>query len=158
MPYDSQGNFYRVHNWEQDRLDDVEIVSDRHDEEDDNFAEGLSQCFLRNGQVALTGNLNVGNNRIQNLANGSANGDAINKGQLNTALSAKANDNAVVKLNGIQTIDGTKTFSSSPMVPTPLLNDNSTKVVTTAYICTKFKKVNSLPASPDANTFYFIPE
>lgn len=158
MPYDSQGNFYRVHNWEQDRLDDVEIVSDRHDEEDDNFAEGLSQCFLRDGRVALAGNMNVGNNRIQNMANGSATKDAVNKGQMDTALSAKANDNAVVKLSGNQTVAGTKTFSSSPVVPTPAVSDNSTRAATTAYINTKFKKVNSLPSSPDANTFYFIPE
>lgn len=42
--------------------------------------------------------------------------------------------------------------------PTPPVSDNSTKIATTAYINTKFKKVSTLPASPDANTFYFIPE
>ena len=36
---------------------------------------------------------------------------------LATALSAKANDNAVVKLTGNQTIAWTKTFSTSPVVP-----------------------------------------
>ena len=42
--------------------------------------------------------------------------------------------------------------------PTPTVSDNSTKIATTAYINTKFKKVSTLPASPNANTFYFIPE
>ena len=84
MPYDSQGNFYRIHNWEQDRIDDIEIVSDRHDEEDDNFAEGLSQCLLRDGRSALSGNLNAGNNKIQNLTNGTASKDAVNKGQMDS--------------------------------------------------------------------------
>ncbi len=162
MSYDSQGNFHRVHNWEQDRLDDIEIVSDRHDEEDDNFANGLSQCFLRDGRAALTGNMNAGNNKIRNLSSGTVSTDAVNKGQMDTALAAKAADNAVVKLTGNQTIGGTKTFSASPVVPTPAAGDNSTKAATTAYVVTyinaKFKKVNSLPASPDANTFYFIPE
>ena len=86
MPYDSQGNFYRVHNWEQDRIDDIEIVSDRHDEEDDNFAEGLSQCVLRDGRAALTDNLNAGNNKIQNLKTGTGTTDAVNKGQMDTAI------------------------------------------------------------------------
>ena len=36
---------------------------------------------------------------------------------LATALSAKANDNAVVKLTGNQTVAWTKTFSTSPVVP-----------------------------------------
>jgi len=31
----------------------------------------------------------------------------------------KANDSAVVKLTGAQTVTGVKTFSSSPIVPTP---------------------------------------
>ncbi len=88
MPYDSQGNFYRIHNWEQDRQDDIEIVSDRHDEEDNNFAEGLSQCVLRDGRAALIGNLNVGNNKIQNVANASASKDAVNKGQMDTAINS----------------------------------------------------------------------
>jgi len=88
MPYDSQGNFHRIHNWEQDRLDDVEIVSDRHDEEDNNFAEGLSQCFLRDGRTTLGGNMNTGNHKIQNLANGSASKDAVNKGQMDSAISS----------------------------------------------------------------------
>ena len=47
MAFDSEGNFTRLHNWEQDRLNDVGIVSDRHDEEDDNFATSLNLCFLR---------------------------------------------------------------------------------------------------------------
>ena len=45
MPFDSQGNFTRLHSWEQDRIDDIDIVTDHHDAEDDNFAEGLNQCF-----------------------------------------------------------------------------------------------------------------
>lgn len=47
MPFDSQGNFTRLHSWEQDRIDDIDIVTDHHDAEDDNFADGFNQCFLR---------------------------------------------------------------------------------------------------------------
>lgn len=158
MAYDARGNFVRVHNWEQDRLNNIEIASDRHDEEDDNFAAGLSACMLRDGRASMTGNLQMDGYRITGVGTGTASTDAVNKSQMNTALSAKADNSAVVKLSGNQTVAGTKTFSSSPVVPTPSVSDNSTKAATTAYINTKFKKVNSLPSSPDSNTFYFIPE
>lgn len=87
MPYDSNGNFTRVHNWEEDRQNDIDIVSDRHDEEDDNFADGLSDCFLRDGRATMTGDLKMGSYQIKNLAAGSALTDGINKQQLETATS-----------------------------------------------------------------------
>lgn len=62
-----------------------------------------------------------------------------------------------VKTYGDQTISGIKTFNSSPIIPTPEVGDNTQKGATTAYINNKFQVVNSLPASPDSNTFYFIP-
>ena len=45
-----------------------------------------------------------------------------------------ANDSAVVHKTGDETIAGIKTFSSSPIAPTPTLADNSTKVATTAFV------------------------
>lgn len=105
MPFDSTGNFTRVHNWEDDRLNDVDIVSDRHDEEDDNFAEGISACLCKDGRSVMTGNLNVGGCRVVNVGVAQAANDAVNKGQLDTV-----NNNAV-HIVGAQTITGNKTFS-----------------------------------------------
>lgn len=82
MPYDSEGNFTRIHSWEEDRVNDIDIVSDRHDEEDDNFAAGLNDCMLRDGRSAMTGDLKMNNFQIKNLANGTVNSDAVNKKQL----------------------------------------------------------------------------
>lgn len=104
MPYDSQGNFYRIHNWERDRIDDIEIVSDRHDEEDDNFAEGLSQCLLRDGRSALIGNLNAGNNKIQNLTAGTSTQDAVNKGQMDTAINTAKTTVTTAYQNYVKTV------------------------------------------------------
>ncbi len=84
MAYDARGNFVRIHNWEQDRLNNVEIASDRHDEEDDNFAAGLSACLLRDGRAAMTGNLQMNGYRITGVGTGTASTDAVNKAQLNT--------------------------------------------------------------------------
>ena len=67
MPFDSEGNFTRIHSWEDDRINDIDIVTDHHDEEDNNLAEGLSQTFLRDGRVAMRGNIDAGNFQIKNL-------------------------------------------------------------------------------------------
>ena len=82
MPFDSYGNFTRVHNWEQDRIDDIDIVTDHHDEEDDNFTEALNQCFLRNGTVPMQGELNLGGFKAVRVGNGTDKADAVNKSQL----------------------------------------------------------------------------
>lgn len=84
MPYDSQGNFTRVMNWEQDRINDIEIVSDRHDAEDDNFAGGFNLAMCRDGRSVATGNFKMGNFKITGMANGASSSDAVNKGQLDS--------------------------------------------------------------------------
>ena len=98
MPFDSEGNFTRVHNWEEDRQNDIDIVSDRHDEEDDNFANGFNDCMLRDGRASMTGDLKMGNFQIKNVAKGTVSTDAVNKSQLdelgsntNTTLTALLN-------------------------------------------------------------------
>lgn len=88
MPFDSNGNFTRVHNWEQDRKDNIDIVSDRHDEEDDNFEGGLNECMLRDGRAAMEGNLKMGNFQVRNMANGTLPDDAVNKSQLDSSSSS----------------------------------------------------------------------
>lgn len=118
MPFDSEGNFSRLHNWEDDRQNNIEIVTDHMDEEDNNFANGLSQCFLKNGLSRMGGNLDAGNFQVRNVANASSSGDAVNKGQLDT-------------------------------VNTTLSTNKADK--------SAFQVVETLPAEPDNDTFYFIP-
>lgn len=91
MPFDSNGNFTRTQNWTSDFENGIEIVCDRHDDEDDNFANGFNECMLRDGRAPATGNLKMGNFRITGLADGQTSNDAINKGQLdaqNSSLSS----------------------------------------------------------------------
>lgn len=87
MPFDSEGNFTRVHNWESDRQADIDIVSDRHDEEDDNFANGFNDCMLRDGRATMQGDLKMGNFQVKQVANGTVSTDAVNKSQLDKATS-----------------------------------------------------------------------
>ena len=98
MPFDTTGNFSRIHSWEDDRLNDIDIASDRHDEEDDNFAEGLSACVCKDGRSIMSGNLNLGGYRISNLANAAASSDAVNKSQLEETVSElETTLNALIK-------------------------------------------------------------
>lgn len=90
MPFDSQGNFTRLHNWEDDRQNDVEIVTDNHDEEDDNFAAGLNLCFLRDGRAAMQNNLDAGNFQVKNVRAATFDKDAVNLKQLTEKLEEAA--------------------------------------------------------------------
>lgn len=94
MPFDSQGKFTRLHSWEQDRIDDIDIVSDHHDEEDDNFADGLNECLLRSGLVPMEGNLNLGGFKLVNMGAATSEQDAVNRSQLN-----EAKDDVISQLN-----------------------------------------------------------
>lgn len=44
------------------------------------------------------------------------------------------------------------------IAPTPQTSDNSTQIATTAWVNNKFQKVSTLPAQPDPNVIYLIPE
>lgn len=63
----------------------------------------------------------------------------INLPGVNTTGNQNTTGNAATVTNGVytigdQTISGVKTFSSSPIVPTPTAGDSSTKVATTAFV------------------------
>ena len=89
MPFDSQGNFTRVMNWQEDAANAVPIVASRHDDEDDNFAQGFNDCFCRDGRATAQGNFKMGGYKITGLGNGTTNNDAVNLSQLTAASSAQ---------------------------------------------------------------------
>jgi hypothetical protein len=104
MPFDSNGVFTRVMNWTQDRQNHIAIECGRHDQEDDNFAQGFNDCFCRDGRAAATGNFNLGNNKIQNIATGTASTDAVNKGQMDSAINTAKNSVTTAYQNYVKTV------------------------------------------------------
>jgi hypothetical protein len=94
-------------NWTSDQQNGIAIECGRHDAEDNNFAEGFNETFCRDGRAAATGNFNLGNHKIQNLADGIAATDAVTKGQLDASSAAG------VSLNTDQTITGNKVFQGN---------------------------------------------
>ena len=49
-------------------------------------------------------------------------------------------------------------FTGTPTVPTPANSTTDTQAINAAFIANKFQVVSALPASPDANVFYFVEE
>lgn len=64
---------------------------------------------------------------------------AVRKGYVDTELALKANDADVVKTSGNQTVDGTKTFTTSPPVPSKstAAGANPTVIATEAQVALK---------------------
>jgi hypothetical protein len=80
MPFDLSGNFTRSYNYTQDRDNGIKILASRIDGEFDNFATAMNSVFFRNGIVPLSGSLDMGLNRIINIADGSAASPAVKFG------------------------------------------------------------------------------
>lgn len=72
MPFDGSGNFSRLFSFTQDRNNGIKILASRVDGEFDNVASALNQGFFRTGIVGMTGDLNMGLNRLVGLSDGAA--------------------------------------------------------------------------------------
>jgi len=104
MPFDVAGNFSRLHNWQDDRDAGIRILADRHDAEDDNFALGFNQTFLRTGAAPMTGDLNMNGNGIHTIEAGSAAVPGLTfELDVDTGLFQPAPDQLGVSVSGLQT-------------------------------------------------------
>lgn len=79
---------------------------------------------------------------------------------LNTALSAKANDSDVVKLSGTQTINWQKTFWTSPIVPskTSAATNTWTAIATEAQVYAKQNKLTAQTAYTSKGSATKVPQ
>lgn len=95
MPYDGNGNYtlppvYKA-------TPGTEIITTQHNTPLEDIQAALNAVLLRNGSAPITGNWNMGTNRITFLADGVANADAANVGQLKALLNNTA-------LTGVTTV------------------------------------------------------
>lgn len=133
MAYDGAGNFIRVHNWQQDAANGLNISAPECDAEDDGFAGGLTLAVTRDGQGKMASNflpnadntLSLGSavarwksiNGVPILALSNLAGDIRNYGASSgsdcaTAVTASAAANKVVIFPA-----GTWPMASTPTVP-----------------------------------------
>ena len=110
MPFNGSGVFQRVRNWVSDAAGGIKIRADFHDNEDDGFAVGLTNCITRDGQTIITQNIPWNNKRITGLA------DPVNPQDAATqnSVSAIATSVAVPLAGG--TMTGPLILSGDPTV------------------------------------------
>jgi microcystin-dependent protein len=76
--------------WVGDASVGVKIEATRHDTQDQDFQDGINACLNKDGSNPATGNLNLGSNKITNLANGTVSADAATFGQLQAIVPSGA--------------------------------------------------------------------
>lgn len=142
MPFNGSGTFIRVMNWTNDALANIRIRADRHDQEDDNLAQGLSQCITKDGQTTVTNNLPMANYRHTNV--GAAQGvnqyaryDQVQLGKAVWAVAGGTSDaiTATYSPNTIEPIDGQlyyvrATAANATTTPTFSPDGNTAQVIT----------------------------
>lgn len=75
--------------------------------------------------------------------------------QLTAHHNVEGTDHFANLVVGVRGSDGT-TFATAPTPPVDGSNDN--QILTNKWFNSKMQVVSTLPANPDANVFYFIPE
>lgn len=78
MAYDGAGNFIRVHNWQQDAANGLNISAPECDAEDDGFAGGLTLAVTRDGQGKMASNFLPNADNTLNLGSATARWKSIN--------------------------------------------------------------------------------
>lgn len=79
MSYNGSGTFNRLYSWVTDAANSIKIVPDRHDNEDNGFATGLSLCITKDGQQTITSDIPFNSKKITGLGNATADADALNR-------------------------------------------------------------------------------
>ena len=105
---------------EQDRENQIKANSVHVDDNFNTLLTATNGKLEADGSIVPTANLPMGSHKITGLATPTNSGDAATKGYVDSRDNTL--DATYVKLSGAQTIAGVKTFSSSPIVPTPTTN------------------------------------
>lgn len=135
---------YSSSGWTGDAANLIGIEAGRHDSQDDDFATGINDCLNKSGQNQALANINLGSNKIYNLANGTASTDAANYGQLTSAVSAAMPT-------------GSLTMYGGASAPTGFLLCDGTAVSRTTY-ASLFAVISTTYGVGDGSTTFNVPD
>lgn len=82
MPYNGFGNFSLVYDWVQDRNNGIKILASRMMGQEQDIADGLSNCITADGQTTVTNAIPMSDNQITLLASATTRAGATNLGQI----------------------------------------------------------------------------
>ena len=123
MPFDGSGNFSRVHDWTDDRDNGIKIQASRMDAEFDDMASAFNQVFFRNGLVAMSGALDMGDNDLDNIKSGTAAAPSINfNDDTNTGLFLEGAGSLGFSVNGdevlrlVADVDEPRAYINGPIM------------------------------------------
>ena len=100
--------------WQQDAQATIKIIASRHDNHDQDLANGISQCLNLDGINAMRAALDMGSNTVNNVDDAGSANQAPNKGQMDSADAVlqgqiDSNDSELAdhesRLNAIETAD-----------------------------------------------------
>lgn len=84
MPFNGSGTFNRLMNWVGDATANIKIRADRHDQEDDNLAGGLSNAICRDGQSIVVADIPFNGHKLTNVGNPVDAQDVVTRGFLDS--------------------------------------------------------------------------
>lgn len=103
MPFDGSGNYSRVYDWTDDRDAGIKIQAARMDAEMDDQAAAFNQVMLRTGVAAMTGDLDMGQQAINSIKDGTAANPSIQfDTDPNTGLYLAATGRIGFSANGVE--------------------------------------------------------
>ena len=80
----TNGQFGGSSIWDSDKANGIKIESARHDVHDQDMATGITACLNKNGQNAMAAALNMGLNKVVNMAPATNASDGVSLTQLST--------------------------------------------------------------------------
>jgi Chaperone of endosialidase len=115
MPFNGNGTFQRLRNWVADAAAGVKIRADYHDNEDDGFAQGLTNCITKDGQTIVTQNIPFNSKRITGLADPVNPQDVATKAYADTKIANTGNGTITgdLTVTGDGTITGNSTITGN---------------------------------------------